>query len=434
MKEAFLQYVWRNRLFRDEGLRTTAGEPLRIQFPGYPNSDAGPDFRQAVIQIGDITWAGDVEIHIRSSDWYRHRHQEDAKYRSVILHVVYEHDVEVVRRPNECYPTLELRGRVPEEIFRRCDELVGSPELLACRSKIKLCDPLTLQALVSSMAMERLLRKQAWVHDTVRQCQGNWHEALYRLLAVSFGFKTNGDAFELLARSLPYRILSRHLDSALQVNALLFGQAGMLETPLGDSYYSKLKYEYDYLRYKYNLQPIGEERWNLLRLRPSNFPCLRIAQLAALLTRDKKLLDTLLHTDDLGKLRERFAVSADLYWRTHYHFGRETAPHGVVLGASTVDSLLINTVVPFLFAHHKFFGEEARLESVMSVWERLPFEDNRLTRVCTGTPIPRTSALDSQAIMELLGEYCTKKRCMECTVGDRIIQQKGPDGGLMRIV
>lgn len=429
MKEAFLQYVWRNRLFRDEGMRTTSGEPLRIVFPGYPNSDAGPDFRQAVIRIGDITWAGDVEIHLRSSDWYRHRHQEDAKYRSVILHVVYEHDVEVERQPNECYPTLALRGLVPEEIFRRCDELVGSPELLACRSRIAACDPLTLQAFVSTMAMERLLRKQERVLDTVRQCQGDWREALYRLLAVSFGFKTNGDAFELLARSLPYRILSRHLDSALQVNALLFGQAGMLGNSLGDTYYSKLKYEYDYLRYKYNLLPIGEERWNLLRLRPSNFPCLRIAQLAALLVRDKNLLDTLLHTSDLEVLRRCFAVSADSYWRTHYHFGRETEPHGVALGASTADSLLINTVVPFLFAHYKFFGVDEKLESVMMVWDRLPFEDNRLTRVCEGTPLPRGSALDSQAVIELLGQYCTKKRCMECTVGDRIIQKEGPDEG-----
>ncbi len=429
MKEAFLHYVWRNRLFRDEGVRTTSGEPLRIVFPGYPNSDAGPDFRQAVIQIGSITWAGDVEIHLRSSDWHRHRHQEDAKYQSVILHVVYEHDAEVERQPNEYYPTLALRGLVPEEIFRRCDELVGSPELLACRSKIHVCDPLALQAFVSAMAMERLLRKQEWVLDTVRQCQGDWHEALYRLLSVSFGFKTNGDAFELLARSLPYRILSRHLDSALQVNALLFGQAGMLETPLGDAYFSKLKYEYDYLRYKYSLQPIGTERWNLLRLRPSNFPCLRIAQLAALLIRNRDLLDTLLNTSDLDVLRRCFAVSADSYWRTHYHFGRETESHGVSLGMSMADSLLINTVVPFLFAHYKFFGVDEKLESVMSVWDRLPFEDNRLTRVCEGTPIRCGSALDSQAMIELLGQYCKKKRCMECTVGDRIIQKTGPDEG-----
>ncbi len=424
-----MHYVWRNRLFRDEGVRTTSGEPLRIVFPGYPNSDAGPDFRQAVIQIGSITWAGDVEIHLRSSDWHRHRHQEDAKYQSVILHVVYEHDAEVERQPNEYYPTLALRGLVPEEIFRRCDELVGSPELLACRSKIHVCDPLALQAFVSAMAMERLLRKQEWVLDTVRQCQGDWHEALYRLLSVSFGFKTNGDAFELLARSLPYRILSRHLDSALQVNALLFGQAGMLETPLGDAYFSKLKYEYDYLRYKYSLQPIGTERWNLLRLRPSNFPCLRIAQLAALLIRNRDLLDTLLNTSDLDVLRRCFAVSADSYWRTHYHFGRETESHGVSLGMSMADSLLINTVVPFLFAHYKFFGVDEKLESVMSVWDRLPFEDNRLTRVCEGTPIRCGSALDSQAMIELLGQYCKKKRCMECTVGDRIIQKTGPDEG-----
>ena len=422
MTEAFLHYLWKNRLFGFLDSQTTDGEPLKIVFPGYHNKDAGPDFKQAVIWIGDMKWAGDVEVHIRSSDWYRHKHQEDEKYKSVILHVVYEHDMVVERTPNEQYPTLELKGRISDDMFQRYQDLVDSPETLACGHDLENINPLTLRSCLSSLAIDRLLRKQGAVMEVVKDCAYDWTEALYRLLAVSFGFKTNADAFELLAKSLPYKIIAKHSDSELQVNALLFGQAGLLEVPELDVYYDSLKYEYDYLRYKYQLMPIGERHWKLLRLRPQNFPCMRLAQFSSLLVGTPNLMNAFIRFESVDQLKKQLSVSAGSYWRTHYHFGKMTSEHGVSMGETAVSSLLINTLVPFLFGYYRFSGQDGLMEKPVYILEQLPFENNLLTRVFQDTPFPRESALDSQALIEMQTNFCKKKRCIECTVGEKVIR------------
>lgn len=423
MTEAFLHYLWRNRLFDFLNVQTAKGESLQIVFPGYQNFDAGPDFKQALIQIGSMKWAGDVEIHIRSSDWFRHKHQQDEKYKSVALHVVYEHDMEVERSPGEFFPTLELKSYIPQEMFARYQQLVDSLDLLSCRNSLDLLDSLSLQSLTSSMAMERLLRKQEDVMKTLVQCHYDWHETLYRQLAVSFGFKTNQMAFELLARSLPYKVIVKHSSSALQINALIFGQAGMLELPHIDAYYDSLKYEYDYLRYKYQLDPISVHHWNLLRLRPPNFPCVRLAQFSALMQHSSDMLSEFVNNPSVTCLSRMLSVSADDYWATHYHFGKETMlSHSVQMGETAVNSLLINTVIPVLFAFHRFSGNEQLLESTVAVLEELPFEDNKLTRTFEETSFPQKTALDSQALIELLQHYCKEKRCLECGVGGRLVR------------
>ncbi|MCQ2284736.1 MAG: DUF2851 family protein [Bacteroidales bacterium] len=317
MKEDFLHYLWKHRLFRFLEVKTTHGELLKIISPGYHNQDAGPDFKQAVIQIGNMKWAGDVEIHLKSSDWYRHQHHLDEKYRSVILHVVYEHDGEVERQKGEYFPTLEMKSYVPAGMYERYCELMRTPETICCENYLPKMDALHLNATLSTMVMERLLRKQQRILEMVAQCQNDWNEALYRQLAIAFGFKTNAVAFELLAHSLPYKILQKHADALPQVNALIFGQAGLLnEEPL-DDYQRQLKYEYDYLRYKYQLAPIELYHWNLLRLRPSNFPCVRLSQFAAILHKIPNMMSLLLEDVSAESLRQFFSVEADAYW--HYH-------------------------------------------------------------------------------------------------------------------
>lgn len=426
MTEAFLHYLWKNRLFHSLNLKTTDGEPLKIIFSGYHNTDAGPDFKQAIVQIGDLRWAGDVEIHIRSSDWYRHGHQHDDKYLSVALHVVYEHDCEVERKKGEPFPTLELKDRIPHDMLRQYENLVGSPLRLPCEPLLDQIDPLQFRALQSTMLVQRLLRKQKHILDIVRECDGDWKEAMFRLLAVGFGFKTNTDAFELMAKSLPYKVVAKHSDSAVQTAALVFGQAGMLQKNEQDDYYNALKGEYDYLRYKYQLIPIGERHWNLLRLRPSNFPCVRLAQFAALLHKVPDLTTECLRHPSTTYLKDIMSVSADPYWKNHYHFGKKTIlPHGVALGDAALSLLIVNVIVPFLFAYQRFSGEEAKLEELVSMLDNLPFEDNKKTRIFKTTPFPMQSASDSQALLELFQFYCMTKHCLDCSVGECLVRNRG---------
>lgn len=423
MTEAFLHYVWQNRLFDFLNIQTVNHESVEIIFPGYHNMDAGPDFKQAVVRIENMKWAGDVEIHIRSSDWYRHKHQEDEKYKSVVLHVVYENDMDVERTQGEYYPTLELKDYIPQEMLKQYQNLVESLETLPCENYLPQIEDLILHSQTSSVVMERMLRKQEDVLKVLSQCQYDWNETLYRRLAISFGFKTNATAFELLSKSLPLKILSKHSDSAVQINALIFGQAGMLDVPHIDAYYDSLKYEYDYLRYKYQLDPIGVHHWNLLRLRPPNFPCVRLAQFASLLHRfSSDLLSQFIHQSSVEDLSNILSVDAGDYWKNHYHFGKETMlPHSVSLGSTAVNLLLINTVIPILFAFHRFSGNEHDLEKTIQLLEKLPFEDNKLTRVYKKTPFSQKTAFDSQALIELWEHYCKEKKCLDCGVGESIV-------------
>lgn len=427
MTEAFLHYIWRHRLFDFLNVCTTNLDALEIIFPGYHNSDAGPDFKQAVIRIADIKWVGDVEIHVRSSDWYRHKHQLDEKYKSVVLHVVYEHDVEVERIKGESYPTLELKQYIPQQMVEQYKNLVESLDMLSCENYLPKVSSIIQHSQASTVVMERLLRKQDAILEILSQCQYDWNETLYRQLAESFGFKTNAMAFELLAKSLPLKILSKHSDSALQINALVFGQAGMLEVPHVDAYYDSLKYEYDYLRYKYQLDSIGVHHWNLLRLRPPNFPCVRLAQFAALLYRfSSDLLSVFVNHPSVEYLSDILSVDADDYWKNHYHFGKETLlPHSVSMGSTAINLLMINTVIPILFAFHRFAGNEHLLEETIQMLEKLPFEDNKLTRVYKNTPFPQKTAYDSQALIELFEHYCKEKRCLECSIGEYIVKLIG---------
>ena len=404
-------------------VRTTLGEPLHIIFPGYHNTDAGPDFRQAIVQIGAMKWAGDVEIHIRSSDWYRHHHQDDEKYLSVALHVVYEHDCEVERRKGELFPTLELKNYIPEEMLAQYQRLMASSEQLPCSSYLPDMESLHFRSLLSSLVVERMLRKQEEVLRMVGECNGDWKETLYRLLAIGFGFKTNVTAFELLSKSLPLKVLTKHADSELQTAALVFGQAGMLERSDVDDYHDALKYEYDYLRCKYQLMPIGEHHWKLLRLRPPNFPCVRLAQLAALVHLSPDLAELCLENPSVKVLKKTLSVSANPYWESHYHFGQKTIlKHSMNLGETAASLLIINTVVPFRFAHHRFFGNEHQLEETMGLLEQLDFERNKLTRMYASTPFPQQNAMDSQALLELWQQYCVPKRCLDCAIGERIVR------------
>lgn len=426
MKEEFLHYVWQHCHYDFLNAKTTGGLSLKVIFPGYHNYDAGPDFLQAVVVIDDMRWVGSVEIHCRSSDWLRHQHQYDDKYKSVILHVVYEHDMEIQLDENELVPTLELKGLIPQEMFDRFESLMNVPDILLCRNQLHDVSTLVLQSQQSEVLVERLLRRQRGFQEMLARCQSDWNELIYRVMAVGFGCKKNGTAFELLAQSLPYRVVRAHLSSRLQIYALLFGQSGLLELDDKDDYVERLRYEYDYLRYKYRLEPIGAHQWNWLRLRPQNFPTLRIAQFAQMLFETGNSLSDKVLKTGMPVLRSWFSIAPDEYWQTHYQFGKVSPQHASGMGISTVNSLIINVIVPLRFAYARFSGDEQMQEDALSLLEGADYEDNKTTRVFAESAFPHRSAYDSQAQIELFDQYCSKKRCLQCGVGEKIVREKRP--------
>lgn len=419
--EDLLHYMWRNRLVAPAALATTDGRPLKIIFPGMSHQDAGPDFKQAVIKIGDLIWAGDVEIHVNSSDWHRHKHDSDPKYQSVILHVVYRHDADIERIPGEEFATLELRNYIPETMLERYKKLTFSTAGLPCQQQLENMESLYINSFFTRLATERLLRKQEQIMAIHDSCRHDWNETAYRILARSYGFSTNATGFELLAQSLPYRILYQHHDSHTQLYALLFGQAGMLDHEPCDDYYTNLQNEYNYLKYKYKLTPIPEKCWFFLRMRPNNFPTIRIAQLAELIYHHPNLFAELTRFENKEQCYRMFGSEPNEYWKHHYLFGKESKTHCTTPGPSTIDLLLINSIVPLLFAYGNFRGDAAMQEKALEILEQLPFEKNHITRKYQEAGFPCQNATCSQAILELQKYYCTPKKCLQCQIGVKII-------------
>lgn len=431
MKEELLQYLWQHKIFKHHHLITTDGRDIHILNPGMMHHDAGPDFKQAVIRINNIIWAGDVEIHINGSDWYRHHHEQDEKYLSVILHVVYNADMEIVRKDQEFIPTLELKNYIPEGMLEEYNKLTLSAMNIPCGNSIVDIPHLTLTSIISALAIDRLIRRQEQLFRLLRKCKEDWNELTYRTLATNFGFKINSTAFELLAQSLPYRILQRHGDSRLQVYALVFGQAGLLYTAnqtedntqiIQDEYFIQLRNEYDYLRYKYSLTPIPAKLWNLLRLRPVNFPGIRLAQFSELLFSCNDLFNELIINNNICNLQNKFGnIRPHDYWLTHFQPGKLTRPHPAQLGKASINLLFINSIVPLEFAYGTFSGKEERQNLALEILEDSPAENNHITRQFSTHGFPLDSALCTQALLELYSNFCKKRKCYSCPIGQYVV-------------
>jgi hypothetical protein len=421
INDKLLHYVWKNQWFAKEALKTVNNQPLAIINQGFPHQDAGPDFKQAIIQIDGVTWAGNVEIHIRSSDWYKHQHQHDMKYNSVILHIVYEHDKEVFIEEKTPLPTLELRQLMSSQLLLRYSQLVNAALPLPCEAYIDRIFPLTLQSFFTRLAFDRLVRKQSQIFEILHSFSEDWEQVLFYILCQSFGFKTNAPAFEMLGKTLPYKILKKHTDSHLQVSALIFGQAGLLDEELEDPYYQSLQNEYLYLRYKYKLIPIQAKCWNLLRLRPQNFPCIRLAQLAEIVFKHHDLFEKIITPKKIDYFQKLFIHKPHEYWDTHYYFGKTSREAEKIMGDRSFYLLLINAVIPFLYSYGRFTGNDKLQEYSMQLLELLPFEENHITKKYQRIGFNAENASHSQAVLELHHEYCERKRCIECVVGQRII-------------
>lgn len=413
--EQLLHYVWKHKIFPLKELKTTTGQQVEVIDTGLANTDAGPDFFNAKLKLDGVLWIGNIEIHERSSDWFKHGHHADAGYNSVILHIASEIDTEISRSNGERIPQIQLI--CPEAVRTNYKELLETDSYPPCYRIIPSLPPFTAHSWMTALQMERFEQKATLLNERLKRCQGNWEDAFFITLARNFGFGLNGDAFETWAHRLPFRAVDKHQNDLFQIEAIFFGQAGILEDSDGDGYYLRLKKEYTYLQHKFGLIPMDASLWRFLRLRPANFPHIRIAQLACLYHRAYGLLSRIMETETLQGVRDILKGGTSEYWLTHYTFGGSSPSRPKTLSNTSLDLLIINTVVTFLYAYGLHKGNRVLCARAGSFLEELKAENNYITRMWEQCGMKASNAADSQALIQLKKEYCDKKKCLYCRIG-----------------
>jgi len=423
MKEEFLHYLWKFRLLNLD-LKTLAGDPVVVLQPGDHNTDGGPDFFNARVKIGETIWAGNVEIHISSSDWFRHGHQYDKAYENIILHVVYQFEINPDMLQILTIPTLEIMNQFPNKIQYQYELLMHNNFRIPCTNLINAELQSEFSLWTPSLIMERFLEKCEEIRRNWESCDYDWEETLYRFLATNFGFRINALSFELLAKSLPLKLIKRHIGNIIQLEALLFGQSGLLNTDYTDTYPVLLSSEYCFLKNKYGIIPISGVTWKFLRLRPSNFPTIRISQLASFIQSTGGRFFQLLESSSLREIQSSFDLLASPYWDDHFLFDRLSPKRVKLMGKSSKSLLIINGVVPFLF----FIGLEKGIatyrEKAINLLESISAEKNIDIDRWKKVGLEANNALQTQALIQLKRAYCDKKRCLECRLGIKILQYK----------
>jgi len=421
MTEEFLHYIWQYRLY-NPNLVLQSGEQVEVLHPGMHNVDSGPDFFNAKIRIGDTIWAGNIEIHIQSSDWKRHNHQQDMSYDNVILHVVWRDDMPVFRNDGTVIPTLELDGLYNENAWKNYLRFMASHQWIPCNTMIAGVDTFLRNAWLDRVLVERLERKSLQVEHILLLNNNDWAQTFYRLLARNMGFKLNNQAFEMLAQSLPVQFLAKHADDLFQVEAMVFGQAGLLGINFTDEYPQKLKKEYEFLKAKFNLSPIDAHLWRFMRLHPGNFPTLRLAQFASIIHHSGAIISELFNSDDVNTYRKLFSAEASEYWNTHYTFDKLSAPRRKTLGQSSIDLLIINLVAPILLSYGRRKSDTKITEKPIDLLMQLKGENNSLIRKWAELGMDVSNAASTQALLELKSNYCDNKKCLSCSVGIQLLK------------
>jgi len=419
MKESILHYVWQNKLFIALDLQTTDGEKLEVVDVGRINTDAGPDFFNAKIRIGETLWAGNVEIHTNSTDWYKHNHQLDKTYDSVILHVVLQADAEVYRSNGDSIHQLIIS--YPAHIDINYELLFSRQKWIPCSDKINLIPSIFIQSWKTALLTERLEQKMNSIEKLLNENNQHWEEAFYITLARNFGFATNSQAFESLAKSISISVLGKHKDNLIQLEALLFGQSGLLNLKKQDEYSINLKKEYDFLKIKYGLNPMDGSQWKLLRLRPDNFPYVRIAQFAGLIHSSSKLFSKIVENPEIDYLRRLFECEPSSYWESSYLFSNKSKLHIKKLGVQSINGIIINTIVPFLFSFANHKNNDELKDRALRILEEIPAEFNSIIEGWHKLGLRTESAFDTQSLIQLKKLYCDEKNCLRCRVGHKVL-------------
>jgi Protein of unknown function (DUF2851) len=424
MTEAFLHYLWQFQQFDKSNLQTILGEKISVLKTGILNTDAGPDFSHARLQINEIEWIGHVEIHIKSSDWQVHKHQQNEAYNNVILHVVWENDQPITRQDGSFIPTLELKNITDIQLLSKYQHLLDNQSIIPCQEQFSQVSDLSKFGILDKVLAKRLQQKALIVEQIFEQNNGDWEETAYQLLARNFGFKLNSETFLRLAQNLPLKVLQKHRNSLIQIEAMLFGQAGLIEKT--DEYSEKLFQEYDFFAAKFSLKSnqLSSHEWKFLRTRPANFPTIRIAQLAKLITQQQSFFSLFTQTNSIEDLRKALKIEQSVYWQEHYNFGKIANKKLVGLGKDSINNILINTVIPLLACYSEKTDNQELMTRCVSFLEALPAEENHITEIWKGLGLTIKTAFDSQASIELYNNFCTQKRCLQCNVGIEILRKQ----------
>ena len=421
MKEDFLHYVWQYKKFDFSDLKTIQNESVQILNSGFYSQLAGPDFFNAQVIINNQKWAGNVEIHIKSSDWYVHHHEKDENYDSVILHVVWEHDTPIFRKDNSEIPVLELKNYISKKEILNYNELVAPKSWIFCEKQIVKIDEFVFKNWQERLFFERLERKSIPIKELLEATENNWESVLFLMLAKNFGLNTNGEIFLKIAKSIPFSIIRKESFEVENLEAILFGRANLLNDDKQDSYFLDLKNRWDYIKTKHQLQDIYIDEVQFFKHRPDNFPTIRLAQLAQLYHLQHNLFSKIITVKSAKETYEIFDVKVSSYWETHYQFDKESPKKRKVLSNSFIDLILINTIIPFQFAYNNSIGKEIS-ETILNLIMTIPSEKNSILDKFSSFGIKSKNAFEAQSLLQLKNEYCNHKKCMQCAVGLELLK------------
>ncbi len=421
MREQILHFIWEHQYYDAGECLTEDQLPIQVIKPGKPHNNAGPDFEQAKLIIGSVEWNGDVEIHIKSSDWNAHKHHLDKAYNKVILHVVWVNDKIVKREDGTLMPTLVLQPIIDKEVLNKAENLLDSLAPIPCATQFQKVPQIIITNEIQRSLIMRLERKSAIITAELIEAKGNWNEVAYRIFMRQMGMKINGNSFYELALIIPYFLIRKYAHSLFQIESLLFGASGLLNDNFDDEYVLELKKEYKFLAHKHKInRQLNPENWKFLRLRPANFPTLRLAQAAAIFASPKALFDAFLQNEALSKTLE---CKYSTYWKTHYKFGVKASGKVPVFGKASIDLIGINVVAPLLTAYGKSINDDEYTQQALTLLEQLKPEKNKITRIWEGLSLKAINAGESQGLIELYNEYCSNKKCLHCGIGFSLIKQ-----------
>lgn len=423
MKEDFLHHIWKFKKFDTLNLKTSNEEEITINNVGHYLELAGPDFFNAQITIGNQKWAGNVEIHLKSSDWYVHHHEQDSGYENVILHVVWENDTAIFRSDNSEIPVLELKNYVNPEVVANYQSLLSPKSWIFCEKQLKEIDEFTLKNWQERLFFERLERKSKPIFELLEQTNQDWEAVLFLLLAKNFGLNTNGEIFMKIVQSIPFSIIRKESFEVENLEALLFGMAGLLDADKEDNYYKDLKFRYYYLLHKYQIEKTLVEPVQFFKHRPDNFPTIRLSQLANLYHTYQNLFSKISTLNSLKLSYELFQIAASEYWQNHYQFDKESTKKKKMLSKSFIDLIIINTIIPLQFAYAKSVGKEVS-EDLIALLNEVAPEKNAVIDKFASFGIQSKNAFETQSLLQLKNEYCNKSKCLQCAIGMELLKNK----------